>query len=97
MALSIKKTASTVKRGDLIEVTMQPPKRLGALPLPPGEMGVSVLFNHSDFLIVYNPAGLMMHAPYPRSQTVTLVDWLIHSFDNLATVGDLDRPGIVRC
>ena len=37
----LKKSSISVKTGDLIEVTMQPVKRLGALPLPAEDMGVS--------------------------------------------------------
>ncbi len=92
----LKKSSISVKTGDCIEVTLQPLKPLGALPLPAEDMGVSVLFQHPDFLIVYKPAGLIMHAPSAFSQTVTLVDWLVHSFKELAIVGNHERPGIVH-
>lgn len=92
----LKKSSIPVKTGDLIEITLQPQKPMGALTLPAEDMGVSILFNHVDFLIVYKPAGLIMHAPSTHSQTVTLVDWLVHSFNELATVGNHERPGIVH-
>ncbi len=94
--IPLKKPSVSVKTGDLIEVALQPPKALGALTLPAEDMGVSVLFEHDEFLIVYKPAGLVMHAPSSHSQLVTLVDWLVLSFKTLTSVGPYDRPGIVH-
>ena len=54
---------SLVKEGDLLEVTFPPLKPLGALPLASQELGVSLVAEHDDFLIVYKPAGLLVHAP----------------------------------
>ena len=92
----ISKPSIEVKEGDLLEVTFPPLKQLGALPLPAQELGASLVAEHEDFLIVYKPAGLLVHAPNHHRSSVTLVDWLIHSFKELTTVGTSDRPGIVH-
>ena len=62
----------------------------------PKRLGVSLVAEHDDFLIVYKPAGLLVHAPSHNNSSVTLVDWLVHSFKELTTVGTSDRPGIVH-
>ncbi len=92
----IKKSSTIVKPGDVIDVTFPPVRPLGALPLPKEDMGVSILYEHKDFLIVYKPAGVLVHAPNHYKATVSLVDWLVHSFKELETVGYADRPGIVH-
>ena len=92
----IKKSSTIVKQNDVIEVTFPPSRLAGALPLPETDMGIKVIYEHEDFLIIYKPAGILVHAPHEQSTTVTLVDWLIHSFKELSSVGYADRPGIVH-
>ena len=92
----LSKPSILVKEGDRLDVTFPPLKPLGALPLPAQELGVSLVAEHDDFLIVYKPAGLLVHAPNHHRSSVTLVDWLVHSFKELTTVGTSDRPGIVH-
>lgn len=92
----ITKSSWPIRAGDSLQVTFPPVRPIGALPLPSENMGVSILFEHEEFLIVFKPAGLVVHAPHIRSTEVTLVDWLVHSFKDLATVGSQDRPGIVH-
>lgn len=67
-----------------------------ALPLPQEDMGIKVIYEHKDFLIVYKPPHLIVHSPHHLDQTVTLVDWLLHHFKDIKGVGYEDRPGIVH-
>jgi len=60
------------------------------------DVGVKILYEHSDFLIIFKPAGLVVHAPKNDYAGVTLVDWLVTYFTEISTVGSLDRPGIVH-
>ena len=92
----INKSSTIVKPGDTLSVTFPQVKIIGALPLPAHDMGIRIIYEHQDFLIVYKPAGVLMHAPNKYSDTVTLVDWLVHSFKELKLVGSADRPGIVH-
>ena len=59
-------------------------------------MGIRILYEHTDFFIVYKPAGILVHAPTHYSEIPTLVDWLVHECKELASVGYADRPGIVH-
>ena len=92
----IKKSSAIVKPGDTLQITFPAVRPLGALPLPEEDMGVRILYEHADFLIVYKPAHVLVHAPNNYSATVSLVDWLVHSFKELEAVGSTDRPGIVH-
>lgn len=66
------------------------------LPSLKEDLGVKIIYEHPDFLIIYKPAGLMVHRPSLKSKTLTLVDWLIYHFKDLKNVGYEDRPGIVH-
>ncbi len=92
----ITKASLIIKPGDRIEVVLPAIRPLGALPLPAHDLGASITYTHDDFLIVYKPAGLIVHAANQYDETVTLVDWLVHSFRDLASIGASDRPGIVH-
>ncbi len=89
------KASYCVRVGDVIEFTF-PAAQLVGLPLPEEDMGVKIVYEHSDFLIVYKPAGLIVHKPTSKSTIVSLVDWLVHKFKDLKDVGYEDRPGIVH-
>lgn len=59
-------------------------------------LAIDVVAEHEHFLIIDKPAGLLVHAPSDRSTAVTLVDWLLLNYPDLATVGYNERPGIVH-
>jgi len=59
-------------------------------------LGVQVIFEHEQFLIINKPAGLVVHAPCERSMDITLVDWLVNTYPDIATVGPAGRAGIVH-
>jgi 23S rRNA pseudouridine1911/1915/1917 synthase len=91
----ITKPSFILKAGDCITATLNAAQ--SGIPKPlPANIEARILHEHSHFLIIYKPAGLIVHSPHAQSTEVTLVDWLLHSFKDLATVGDLDRPGIVH-
>jgi 23S rRNA pseudouridine1911/1915/1917 synthase len=92
----IKKPSLYVNPGDIIEVTFPPARIIGALSLPEKDLGIRLLYEHPDFLILYKPVGILAHSPTHYSDTITLVDWLVHTFRELHSVGFADRPGIVH-
>ncbi len=91
-----KKPSTIVNEGEIVTVSFPPVLPVGGLPLPASDTGIRLVYEHLDFLIVYKPAGVLVHAPNHHKQTFSLVDWLIHSFKELKTVGYADRPGIVH-
>ena len=59
-------------------------------------LGVHLIAEYPEFLIINKPAGLVVHKPAHTSNAVTLVDWLLHRYPELAKVGQPGRPGIVH-
>lgn len=90
------KSSLTIKSGDTLQVMIPAVTCREALPLPTEDLGVKIMYEHEDFLIVFKPAGLVVHAPHKESTEFSLADWLVHSFKDLKTVGPADRPGIVH-
>ena len=90
------KPSCLVKEGDLIEITFPPARPLELPQCSTQELGVQLLYEHDEFLIIYKPAGLIVHTPHIGSTEITLVDWLLHRFVELTGVGTSERPGIVH-
>ncbi|MCF7899996.1 RluA family pseudouridine synthase [Candidatus Babeliales bacterium] len=59
-------------------------------------LGVKIVLEHEDFLIIHKPAGLLVHPPSEYSEILSLVDWVIGSYKHIKTVGVAKRPGIVH-
>lgn len=91
------KASMLVKAGDHIalyepvmpEVSGVNPQELEAVP-------VEVLAEHQHFIVLSKPAGLVVHKPSPDTEEISLVDWLVHRYPEIASVGSVDRPGIVH-
>lgn len=60
------------------------------------ESGIEIIYEHSDFAIIYKPAGVVTHHSSNRSTEFSLVDWLTYRFSHIKDVGYSDRPGIVH-
>ena len=50
----------------------------------------------ADFLIINKPAGLVVHRPHEKNTDISLVDIALDYFPALASVGEVERPGIVH-
>ena len=89
------KSGYTLRPGDRVMVSLpvfKPTEKVKKVQ----DLGVEIIHEHPDFLIIAKPAGLVVHAPHVEYEGVTLVDWLLCYFNDIATVGSLDRPGIVH-
>jgi 23S rRNA pseudouridine1911/1915/1917 synthase len=91
----IDKSSYSVKLNDLIEVNFPIYEAIQTLGADQ-DLGVQIIYEHNDFLILYKPAQLVVHKPSSKSKDLTLVDWVVHNFKDLKNVGDTDRPGIVH-
>lgn len=91
----VTKTGHQVKPGDQVFVSFQSLKRPEVKPFDQ-DIGVKIIFEHQDFIVIDKPVGLVVHKPHPMFNGHTLVDWLLASFPTLKHVGLLDRPGIVH-
>jgi len=91
------KSGVKLKVNDVIGVTFPParkPQTFSKEELK--NLGVEIIHEGKDFLIIYKPAGLLVHRPCEKSETISLVDWLINHCDEIEQVGYEDRPGIVH-
>lgn len=91
------KAGYKVSAGQQITIAMPPPHPIRELAQAEIDaLGIEIVAEHPDFLIIYKPAGVLVHVPHPSSPTVTLVDWIEYYHKDIARVGMLDRPGIVH-
>jgi 23S rRNA pseudouridine1911/1915/1917 synthase len=79
-------------RGDVVEIEIPPPE---PSPLQPEPIPLRVAHEDDDLLVIDKPAGLVVH-PAPGHRAGTLVNALLHHVGGLASVGGVQRPGIVH-
>ena len=81
-----------VKAGDAIAVDV--PEPVSAIPQPE-DHNLDIVYQDSDLIVVYKPAGMVVHPAAGHAQG-TLVNALLHEVDDLSGVGGELRPGIVH-
>ena len=90
------KPKTLTKSDDLITVTFplvitkRPQKEI------PKDLDISIVHTDEHFLVINKPVNLMVHPPTITSDDFTLIDWLMHTFQEITNVGFADRPGIVH-
>ncbi len=86
------KSSEKVKKGDVIEVQLPPPRP----PRPDilaEDIPLSIIFEDSEILVLDKPPGLVVH-PAVGHRGGTLVNALLHRSRDWA--GPADRPGLVH-
>ncbi len=92
----VERPGITLKLGDQVLVKFPPAQTSKQVLIDQDSLGVQVLHTHPDFLVISKPAGLVVHAPQHDFTGVTLVDWILSKFQEIAHVGYAERPGIVH-
>jgi 23S rRNA pseudouridine1911/1915/1917 synthase len=87
-----RKPGYIIKKDDLIQVELPPPRPSGFLPEP---MNISVLYEDQHLVVVNKPPGLVVH-PAPGHTSGTLVNGLLYLCPDLKGIGGELRPGIVH-
>lgn len=94
------KQSLMVKEDDAIIITFPPERQIDEeaiyKAITQKQLDIEVVAEDEYFLIIYKPANLLVHPPYPRSNAITLVDWLVLQYKELAAIGPSDRPAIVH-
>ena len=86
-------TKARVAEGDVIEIALDAPEELEALP---EAIPLDVVFEDEALIVVNKPAGMVVH-PAPGTPRGTLVNALLHHCaDTLSGIGGAKRPGIVH-
>ena len=90
------KPRTLTKSDDLITVTFPPVVTRRPQKEIPNDLDISIVHTDEHFLVINKPINLMVHPPTITSEDFTLVDWLMHTFQDISDVGVADRPGIVH-
>ena len=83
-----------VKSGDEVVVALpEPPRETEVLP---EDLPLNIVFEDDDLLVVNKEAGMVVHPAY-QNWSGTLVNALVHHFQQLPTMeGNDGRPGLVH-
>ena len=86
------KPAQKVRSGDLVSLTIPPPRETDVVPQ---WMPLTLVYQDSDIVVIDKPAGLSVH-PGPGHPDQTLVNGLLARCPDIQGVGGAIRPGIVH-
>ncbi len=90
------KPSYVLVEGDQVSITFPEAHTEKMTKEIPNDLAITIIAKENDFLIINKPAGLVVHPPSMRYQNVTLSDWIVHTHEEIAHVGLVDRPGIVH-
>ena len=84
-----------VKEGDIFNVKI--PKIIPSnIDIEPQKIPLNVIYEDNDLLVINKPSGMVTH-PSPGNLNNTLVNALLyHTKNNLSSINDSNRPGIVH-
>lgn len=95
--IKAKKHSLSLKLNDIIKVSVP---EIQKAPLKdkqsPHFDNIKVIFSHEHFLIIFKPAGLMVHKANSYDEAPNLTDWVLSNYPEIQSVGIGDRPGIVH-
>ncbi len=94
--LQIAKPSYIIKSHDIITLLSIPTPAARSVKKVSGDIGITIIASHDDFLIINKPAGLVVHPPEQTFTDIALTDWLVQEFPEIVDVGDPLRPGIVH-
>jgi 23S rRNA pseudouridine1911/1915/1917 synthase len=87
------KSNHRVLPGQTVAVVLTRPPR--EIELLPEDLNLEVVHQDADFVVVNKPAGMVVHPAYGH-YSGTLVNGLMHLFQELPFTSDRDRPGLVH-
>jgi 23S rRNA pseudouridine1911/1915/1917 synthase len=90
------KAGYVLREGDKVSVTFPSLPEPKDLPPFDKDLGIKLVAEEPEFIILYKPVGVIVHKPNDYSEEVTLVDWLVSSYPHIKKVGVPERPGIVH-
>lgn len=86
------KASYKVRAGDIVSYSVPAPRSAHAQP---EEIPLDVLYEDDDLIVINKAKGMVVH-PAPGSREGTLVNALLAHCRGLASVGGVERPGIVH-
>lgn len=86
------KASQKLKEGDVVELTLKPPKEAIAVAQ---DIPLSIVYEDEMIIVVNKPAGMVVH-PAAGNPDNTLANALLFHCQNLSGIGGVIRPGIVH-
>jgi len=90
------KQSTALRVQDVVTIQFPPERQSEPKALTEKHRGIEIITQQEHFLVIFKPAGLIVHSPTARSTMPTLVDWLVTNYADISSVGAIDRPGIVH-
>lgn len=90
------KASSSLKVGDTVSIYFSDQILPAASKIIPDDIGVKIIAQEEDFLIIFKPAHIISHPPSQFSEEITISDWIAKNYADIAKIGLIDRPGIVH-
>ena len=87
------KSNHRVLPGQIVAVVLTRPPR--EIELLPEDLNLEVVYHDADFVVVNKAAGMVVHPAYGH-YSGTLVNGLMHLFQELPHASDRERPGLVH-
>lgn len=81
-----------VKHGDHLVIVIPEPETLDLIPEP---IDLEIVYQDEDLAVVNKPQGMVVHPSAGHSHG-TLVNGLLYHLQDLSTINDVVRPGIVH-
>jgi len=86
-----------LKVGDRLQISFPKEAAIDPQQLREFDLGIKVIYQNDHFMVLEKPASIVVHrAPGMDATVMTLVDWILEHYHEVAHVGYADRPGIVH-
>ncbi|MDX1933924.1 MAG: RluA family pseudouridine synthase [Capsulimonadales bacterium] len=86
------KASRKMEAGDLVLVTLLPPRPSHVQPQP---IDLNIVYEDRDVIVINKDKGMVVH-PAPGAEDGTLVNALLAHSNELSGIGGIARPGIVH-
>lgn len=90
------KASAPLKVGDTVSIYFSDQISPAVSKIIPDDIGVKIIAQEEDFLIIFKPAHVISHPPSQFSEEITISDWIAKNYADIAKIGLIDRPGIVH-
>lgn len=89
---NFEKSSYIIKDNDIIDINLD---ALKLKPIEAQDLNIEIVFEDDDIAIINKPKGIISH-PTNTIRENTVVNFLLHAFNNLSYINGDERPGIVH-
>ncbi len=92
----IHKAHSVAAPHSTITILLKSSQRMRAESATAAPYAITIIAEHTDFMIINKPAGILVHPAGSAPGIPTVTDWLMDYYPQAAAIGDQTRPGIIH-